>query len=224
MSDLIKAIRSDINFGYISLDCYKLNTHLFEKRFGVTGISISLGYSKEWFGRLPKQGKKQFKTLLEEGFTGCQIDVSVSREDNSGASEAKTISIRDFNKVVAYEALVKKNVKAIILLVALSEKGLEKLITDVFDNKPLDWFASNIIHYSRWTYEQREEVLAGLREELLELYPWSRNEPDYWDVDYRIDSGDFPPSLDKVSTSTVLLAMGAIASEKVGQIAITLPK
>ena len=193
---LIKAIRSDINFGYISLDCYKLNTHLFEKRFGVTGISISLGYSKEWFGRLPKQGKKQFKTLLEEGFTGCQIDVSVSREDNSGASEAKTISIRDFNKVVAYEALVKKNVKAIILLVALSEKGLEKLITDAFDNKPLDWFASNIIHYSRWTYEQREEVLAGLREELLELYPWSRNEPDYWDVDYRIDSGDFPPSLD----------------------------
>jgi hypothetical protein len=39
-------------------------------------------------------------------------------------------------------------------------------------------------------------VLAGLREELLELYPWSRNEPDYWDIDYRIDSGDFPPSLE----------------------------
>ena len=197
MSDLIKAIRSDINFGYINLDCYKLNTHYFEKRFGVTGISTSLGYAENWFGRLPKRGVKQFKALQEDGFTAYQIEVSVSRDDGAGGSSiAKTISIRDFNKVIAYEALVKKNVKAIVLLVALSERGLENLISDAFNKKPLDWFASNIVHYSQWTYEQREEVLAGLREEVSALYSWSNQEPDYWDLDLRIDSGDFPPSLE----------------------------
>jgi hypothetical protein len=38
----------------------EVNTHYFEKRFGVTGISTSLGYAENWFGRLPKRGVKQF--------------------------------------------------------------------------------------------------------------------------------------------------------------------
>ncbi|MEY3334244.1 MAG: hypothetical protein RLZZ176_2547 [Cyanobacteriota bacterium] len=197
MDELIRAIESDISFGSIFLDCYKLNTHQFEKRFGVTGISVSLGYAENWFGGLPKRGVKQFKVLQQDGFTGYVIPVSIPRDDGiRGSSVARTISIRDFNKVIAYEALVKKNVKAIILLVALSERGLENLISDAFDNKSLAWFGDKIIHYTQWTYEEREKALAELREELLELYPWSRNEPDYWDVEYRIDSKDFPPSLE----------------------------
>jgi hypothetical protein len=197
MDELIKAIRSDIEFGSISLDCYKLNTHKFEKRFGVTGISTSLGYSKDWFGRLAKRGVKQFKALQEDGFTGWQIEVSVPRGDlTSGSSIAKTISIRDFNKVIAYEALVKKNIKAIILLVALSERGLENLISDAFSGKSLDWFAAKIIHYSQWTFEEREEVLAELREDVRALYSWSNHEPDYWDIDLRLDPDNFPPSLE----------------------------
>lgn len=197
MDELIRAVGSDITFGSIFLDCYKLNTHQFEKRFGVTGTSISLGYSKEWFGRLPKQGVKQFKALQEDGFTGCQIEVSVPRDDGiRGLSIAKTISIRDFNKLIAYEALVKRNTKAIILLVALSERGLENLIGDAFSGKSLEWFGNKIVHYTQWTFEERENVLAELREELSELYSWVSREPDYWDLGYRIDSGDFPPSLE----------------------------
>jgi hypothetical protein len=47
--------------------------------------------------------------LQGDGFTGCQIEVSVPRQDGkSGASIAKTLSIRDFNKLIAYEALKKK--------------------------------------------------------------------------------------------------------------------
>nr|ABO47829.1 hypothetical protein [Johanseniella A1345] len=197
MSELIKAIRSDIKFGSISLDCYKLNTHQFEKRFGVVGVSTSLGYAENWFGRLPKRGVKQFKALQADGFTAYQIEVSVPRNNStSGSSIAKTISIRDFNKVIAYEALVKKNVKAIILLVALSERGLENLISDAFSGQPLDWFAEKIVHYSQWTFEEREEVLAELREDVRALYSWSNYEPDYWDIDLRLDSDDFPPSLE----------------------------
>jgi hypothetical protein len=199
MSELIKAIDSSINFGSISLDCYKLNTHLFEKRFGVTGISKSLGYADGWFGDLAKKGVNQFKALLQEGFTGSQIGVSIPREKGRrGSSTAKTISVRDFNKVIAYEALEKSNRKAVILLVSLSERGLENLINDAFDGKPLDWFAEKVIHYSKWTYEQREAVLSELREDARGLYSWSSQEPDYWDIDYRIDSGDFPPSVQSI--------------------------
>ncbi|MEH2372355.1 hypothetical protein [Nostoc sp.] len=155
-----------------------------------------MGYAENWFGRLPKRGVKQFKALREDGFTAYQIEVSVPREDKlSGSSIAKTVSVRDFNKVIAYEALAKKNVKAIILLVALSERGLENLISDAFSGQPLDWFAESIIHYSQWTFDEREEVLAGLREDVKALYPWSNYEPDYWDIDLRLDPSNFPPSV-----------------------------
>lgn len=109
MSEIIRAVQTKIRFGHTLIDAYKLQNHTFEKRFGVTGISEGLGYSKEWFGRLPKQGVKQFKSLHSDGFTGCQIDVRVPPEDFSrGASIAKIVSIRDFNKIIAYEALKKK--------------------------------------------------------------------------------------------------------------------
>lgn len=188
MSEIIRAVQTQILFGRTPIDAYKLQNYTFEKRFGVTGISTALGYSKEWFGRLPKQGIKQFKSLQADGFTGCQIDVSVPREDFSrGASTAKTVSIRDFNKIIAYEALKKKNVRAIILLVALSERGLENLINDAFSGVSLDWFAEKVVHYSKWTYEEFEEVLEYNREELKALYAWANDSVDNeWDSDLRL--------------------------------------
>lgn len=77
----------------------------------------------------------------------------------------------------------------------MSERGLQNLISDAFDGKSLEWFGQNIVHYSQWTYEQREQALAELREDLAQLYPWSYSEPDYWDIEYRVDSNDFPPSI-----------------------------
>ncbi len=186
MDELIRAVEATIQFGKAQVCAYKLQNYKFEKRLGVTGISEALGYSKEWFGRLPKQGVKQFNTLLEDGFTGCQIEVSVPRLDGrSGASIAKTVSIRDFNKLIAYEALYKKNVQAIILLIALSEAGLERVVTDAFNGVPLDWFGEKIVHYSKWTYEELEEVLEYNRAEVRALYPWAQ--PGFFSS---------PPSLD----------------------------
>jgi hypothetical protein len=178
-SSPIRAVRTIIPFGKILVDAYKLQNYKFEKRFGVTGVSTALGYSKEWFGRLPRQGVKQFNSLQADGFTGCQIDVRVPNEDGvRGGTLAKTITIRDFNKVIAYEAIKKKNVKAIIFLVSISEKGLEKLIEDAFTGASLDWFAENIVHYTQWTYQQLEEVLEYNREEMRALYPWINDPMD----------------------------------------------
>lgn len=191
MSNLIRAIKTNILFGEVPVDAYKLQTHTFENRFGVTGVSEALGYSKEWFGRLPKRGARQFKSLQKDGFTGCQIEVSVPREDNSGASVAKTISIRDFNKLLAYEAIKKRNIRAIILLVSFSERGLEQLIDDAFKGKSLDWFAEKVVHYSKWTYEEFAEVLAYNREEVRRLYAWADDLMD--DEQFY---GVVPPSLE----------------------------
>lgn len=187
MSEVIRAVQTQILFGPTPIDAYKLQNYTFEKRFGVTGISEGLGYSKEWFGRLPKQGVKQFKSLQTDGFTGCQIEVSVPiAEGRRGASIAKTLSIRDFNKIIAYEALKKKNVKAILLLVALSERGLENLISDAFAGVSLDWFAEKVVHYSKWTQEEFENVLQYNREEVKALYAWANDPVDDWDSDLRL--------------------------------------
>ncbi|MBN3943002.1 MAG: hypothetical protein HWQ40_24900 [Nostoc sp. NMS9] len=140
-------------------------------------MGLALGYSKQWFGTFTKRGSKRLELLQQDGFTGSQVEVTVPREGTkSGASIAKTISVRDFNKLLAYEALKQKNVKAIILLIALSEAGLERVVNDAFNGVSLDWFGEKIVHYSKWTFEELEQVLQYNREEVQILYPWSGRE------------------------------------------------
>jgi hypothetical protein len=171
MNNIIRAVEKTILFGQTSVDAYKLENYKFEKRFGATGVSEALGYSKQWFGTFTKRPSKRLEALRREGFTGSQIEVRVPHQDGQrGASIAKTISIRDFNKLIAYEAIKKKNIKAIILLVALSEAGLERVINDAFNGVSLEWFGEKIVHYTNWTYEELEEVLAYNREDKRSLY------------------------------------------------------
>lgn len=207
MSEIIRAVQTQVIFGKTAIDAYKLENYTFERRFGVTGISEVLGYSKEWFSRLPKQGIKQFNSLQKEGFTGCQTDVSVPRRDGKrGASLAKTLSIRDFNKIIAYEAIKKQNIKAIILLVALSERGLENLINDAFDGVSLDWFAEKIIHYTKWTIEEFEEVLQYNRDEVKDLYAWANDPVDReWDIPLRLRLKWEPDSRKNIVEAIALL-------------------
>lgn len=173
MADEIKAVSTDICVGKECIDAYKLQTHQFERRLGVTGISTTLGYSKEWLGRLHKQSSNQLKAMQKEGYTGCIKEVQVTEKGRRGSSVAKTISIRDFNKLLAYESIVKKNVKAIILLVAFSEAGIERVVQDAFSGISLDWFAEKIVHYSQWTFDDLQEALAANRADVADLYPWS---------------------------------------------------
>jgi hypothetical protein len=59
------------------------------------------------------------------GFSGEQIWVKIIRqgEDQRGAPLAKTVSLRDFVKLITYEAIVKRNTKAIVLLADESGNG-----------------------------------------------------------------------------------------------------
>ena len=167
---MLRAIRTEISFGDKNVDAYKLQNHSFEKRLGLVGVSESLGYSNEWLGRLHKSGSNQLKSMQREGYTGCIVPVKVPII--RGSSISKTISIRDFNKLLAYESLKKKNLDAIVLLVAAAEAGWERVLSDAFEGSDLSWFGEKIIHYSQWTYEELEEVLAYNREDVKALYPW----------------------------------------------------
>lgn len=163
------AVRVQIPFGQsVLIDAYELPNG--ERRLGVTGTSQSLGYSKEWFGRLPSKAPKHLKALQATGFTGCLVEAKVKREFIGGASDLKTISTSDFTKLVTYEAVAKQNIKAIIILASLAETGLERILDDAFNGHNIEYLLQKIVHYSQWTREELEEVLEYNRSEVRALY------------------------------------------------------
>lgn len=107
-------------------------------------------------------------------FTGAQVEVRVLRQDENtrGASLAKTVSLRDFVKLVTFEAIFNRNLKVIILLAAFAETGFERILDDAFTGRSIEFILEKIVHYSKWTYEELEEVLQYNREEVQALYPW----------------------------------------------------
>jgi hypothetical protein len=166
VSETIKGYTASLDLGNGRLlDCYELPSG--EKRVGFAGTSVALGYSKEWFGRLATRGKKLLKALQEEGYNG--LEVTVSSETRGKTVTAKTISVRDFVKVVGQDAIVNRNPKSITLLVAFAEVGIEKVINDLFTGNNTDYLLQKIEHYSQWTQEDLEAVLAYNREDARSL-------------------------------------------------------
>ncbi|OKH29956.1 hypothetical protein NIES2119_31775 [[Phormidium ambiguum] IAM M-71] len=145
-----------------------------EKRLGVENVGVALGYSKGFFFQRTKRESKTLQALRSMNFSGEQIWVEVVRlgEDRRESLRAKTISLRDFIKLVTYEAISKRNKKAIILLAAFAETGIDRVLDDAFKGRSVDFILEKIVHYSKWTYEELEQVLVENREDLRALYPW----------------------------------------------------
>lgn len=171
-SGVIKAISVEIDIGSVVLNAYMLPSG--EKRLGIESTGVALGYSKHFFFKRTKRQSKTLKELQYMGFSGEQVWVKTirQREDSSGVSLAKTVSLRDFVKLVTFEAIKKRNKKAIVLLAAFVEVGLERTIEDAFSGRSIEFLLEKIVHYSKWTYEELEEVLEYNRSEVRALYPW----------------------------------------------------
>ncbi|MEG4431595.1 MULTISPECIES: hypothetical protein [unclassified Microcoleus] len=171
-NNLIRAVTCDIPLGKSVLDAYMLPNG--EKRLGVENVGIALGYSKRFFFQRTNRESNTLKTLQSMGFSGEQIWVNIIRQgdDRRGSSLAKTVSLRDFVKLVTFEAVVKRKLEAIILLAAIAETGIERILDDAFAGKSVDFLLEKIVHYSKWTQTELEEVLAYNREEVRALYPW----------------------------------------------------
>ena len=168
-NDVIKAVSCKVNLGESVLDAYMLPSR--EKRLGVENIGATLGYLDGFFFDRTKRGTETLKTLRGMGFSGEQIWVNIIHQgdDKRGSFLTKTLSIRDFVKLITYEATIKRNLKAIILLAAFAETGLERILEDAFAGRSVDFILEKIVHYSKWTYEERQEVFAYNREEVRAL-------------------------------------------------------
>lgn len=169
-TNTIKAIRVEVNLGEFSFDAYEMPNG--EKRIGFAGTANVFGHSKEWLGRLHKTESKQLKAIQAMGYTGLHNEVEVfQRGAASGnyGTRANTISVRDFTKLAAFEAIKKKNDRAIIILAAMAEYGLEQTIDLAFAGKSLDRVLSKIVHFSKWTHDEFMQALQDNREDVANL-------------------------------------------------------
>lgn len=46
------------------------------------------------------------------------------------------------------------------------------IIENAFAGRSIEFILEKIVHYSKWTYEELEEVLQYNREEARALHPW----------------------------------------------------
>ena len=168
-SNLIKAVSCEVNLGESVLDAYMLPSR--EKRLGVENIGAVLGHPDDFFFERAKWGSETLKELRNMGFSGEQMWVEIigKGDGKRDCFSAKTVSLRDFVKLITYEATKKRNLKAIILLAAFAETGLERILEDAFAGRSVDFLLEKIVHYSKWTHEELQEVFAYNREEVLAL-------------------------------------------------------
>ena len=168
--EVTKAVADVIPLGESKLDVYMLPSG--EYRLGIEATGIALGYTDRWFYNRTKRKSKWLEGLKRMGFNGAQKSLNIIRPNERGSSIGRTISIRDFIKLVAYEAIIGKNLKAIILLAAFAEVGLERTIKDVFAGRSVEFLLEKIVHYRLWTYEELEQVLAENRADARSLNFW----------------------------------------------------
>ena len=167
-----KALFSKIPVRSLSPDAY-IDAYMIssgEKRIGIETVGLVLDQSEEFFFE-QKTAQKIAHLKKQNKFDGRFIWVQVNDGKNI-LSIAKTISIRDFTKLILCEAVENKNVKAIMLLGAFAETGLEKVVNDAFDGHDFSYFNKKAGHYLGWTEEEWNESVRYNREELEALYPW----------------------------------------------------
>jgi hypothetical protein len=172
-SNVIKAVAAELNLGETILDVYMLPDGA--KRIGLESTADALGFSTKVFFQRTKRQSKSLKELQGMGFTNEQTWVKIISQEAHQRLEpmARTIGIPDFTKLVTYEAILKRNLRAIILLAAFAEAGIERTIEDVFAGRSVDFILEKIVHYSKWTYEEFEQALLENREDVRSLYGWS---------------------------------------------------
>jgi len=173
--EVIKAVFCDIPFGTSVLDAYMLPDG--EKRIGMRGVSLALGYTDKWFSTRTKRQSKWLESLYGMGYDGSQKTLSVIQNFNGRFNTSvsrevtlATISVRDFTKVVTFEGTARRNLKAIVLMAAFMETGVENVLDLAFAGKSVEFILEKIVHYTKWTYEELEEVLAYNRDDARLLY------------------------------------------------------
>jgi hypothetical protein len=126
---VIKAKRATVKFGsQIEVDAYLLPDGEF--RFGIGSAGLSIGYSKEYLGRLSDRAPLQLKALRRAGYTGLAKSVALP-SINGGGRSAETISLSDYKKLITFAAK-KGKAQAEALLDAILDVSLEDFARAAF--------------------------------------------------------------------------------------------
>jgi hypothetical protein len=103
------------------LEIYLLSTG--EKRVEIKSAGLIVGKPDYWIRTVLASPSTWLDRLKAKGFTGELKDLSPT----NSTEIATTISLKDFTKLIAQEA-IQGNTQAIVILAAFAEAGLEKLV------------------------------------------------------------------------------------------------
>jgi hypothetical protein len=156
--EMIRAERETVKFfDGLTVDGYKMPSG--EYRVGI-------GNDRNWLGRVLERGGNTVKALQSMGFTQ-EIQKVVTRPIRGGGSQAQTISLRDFNRLIVY-AVSDKKPAALALQLALTEVALNDFFRDAFGDRPLNIDEKRNLFYeayaktispSDWMQMDKEDIL-----------------------------------------------------------------
>ena len=138
----IKAVRETVVFfDGLEVNGYKMPNGEF--RVSAPDASRVVGYGRNWLGSVIKRGASTYKSLLGLGFSENFEEVIALSLGGRRISKnpTKTISLKDFNRLICYAAGDKEYNKnrqaAIALQLSFTELSLLDFFRDAFGERPL---------------------------------------------------------------------------------------
>lgn len=163
--EAIKAERQTVPFFEgLEVDGYRMPDGSY--RVGITGASRVLGYSANWLGRVLGRGGNTVKFLRGLGFTE-KTEKVVTQSIRGGGSEAQTISLDDFNRLIVYAVNDGKKA-ALALQLSLTKIALNDFFRDAFGEPPLSIAEKRRLFYEayaatispeNWRQMDKEDIL-----------------------------------------------------------------
>jgi hypothetical protein len=147
-------------FDGLTVDGYRMPDGEF--RVGIAGAGEVLGYERNWLGRVLERGGNTLKALQGLGFTE-----ETQKVVTKSGRPPETISLRDFNRLIAYAVFDQKKA-ALALQLALTELSLTDFFRDAFGETPLSIDEKRQLFYETyaatispedWRQMDREDIL-----------------------------------------------------------------
>jgi hypothetical protein len=108
-----------------------------EKRVGLTSASSVCGLNEGYLSTLSRRPSKRLKALTDLGFTGRQVQVSVTHEFYSGSTRSETLSLDDFRKFLEFAAFEVGSDQAMAIVRGLIGVSLENIAKQAFGEEAL---------------------------------------------------------------------------------------
>lgn len=134
MSDPIKAEHRIVTFfDGLGVEGYRMPSGEF--RIGLASASRVIGYTDDWLRRSIRRSGRTVKDLRGLGFSE-DIQKVAAQSSQGNLLDDSTISLRDFNRLIAY-ATYKGKKAALALQLSLTELSLTDFFREAFGEPPL---------------------------------------------------------------------------------------